>query len=49
MALDPQSHRIFLVTSEFTDPGTADSAKTRPQPVTGTATILVVQHRPPAN
>jgi aminopeptidase N/DNA-binding beta-propeller fold protein YncE len=46
MAMDPDSHRIFLVSSEFTTPpGTADNPNPRPQPVAETATILVLQRQ----
>jgi len=51
LALDPDSRRIYLVTSDFTTPGpaTADNPHPRPQPVAGTAVVLVVQSNRSAN
>jgi DNA-binding beta-propeller fold protein YncE len=51
LALDPGTHRIYLVTSEFTKPGpaTADNPHPRPQPVAGTVAVLVVQPNRSAN
>jgi len=51
LALDPDSRRIYLVTSDFSTagPATADNPHPRPQPVAGTAVVLVVQSNRSAN
>jgi hypothetical protein len=46
MTIDPQTHRIFMVTAEFgpTPAPTADQPRPRPTTVPGTFTLLILGH-----